>query len=74
MAASGWDFGGDQTIPLGAGALPRASEDDLWTHQLSDLLELRPEIGYYHSSDVKAFDLGKRNYLWMGGLDIILRF
>jgi len=45
-----------------------------WTHQLSDVLELRPEVGYYHSYDAKAFDLGKRNFLWMGGLDVILRF
>jgi len=45
-----------------------------WTHQLSDVLELRPEVGYYHSYDAKAFDLGKRNYLWMGGLDVVLRF
>jgi hypothetical protein len=45
-----------------------------WTHQLSDVLELRPEVGYYHSYDAKAFDLGKRNFLWMGGLDVVLRF
>ena len=45
-----------------------------WTHQLSDVLALRPEVGYYHSYDAKAFDLGRRNYLWMGGLDVLLRF
>jgi len=45
-----------------------------WTHQLSDSIELRPEIGYYHSYDTKAFDLGRRNELWLGGLDVILRF
>ena len=45
-----------------------------WTHQLSDVLALRPEVGYYHSYDAKAFDLGKRNYMWLGGLDVVLRF
>jgi Putative beta-barrel porin-2, OmpL-like. bbp2 len=45
-----------------------------WTHQLSDVLALRPEVGYYHSYDAKAFDLGKRNFMWMGGLDVVLRF
>jgi len=45
-----------------------------WTHQLSDVLSLRPEVGYYHSYDAKAFDLGKKNYLWQGGLDMTVRF
>jgi hypothetical protein len=45
-----------------------------WSHQLSDSIALRPEIGYYHSYDAKAFDLGRKNYMWMGGLDVILRF
>jgi hypothetical protein len=45
-----------------------------WTHQLSDSIALRPEIGYYHSYDAKAFDLGRRNELWLGGLDVIVRF
>jgi hypothetical protein len=45
-----------------------------WTHQLSDVLAIRPEVGYYHSYDAKAFDLGRRNYLWLGGLDVVLRF
>jgi len=45
-----------------------------WTHQLSDVLAIRPEVGYYHSYDAKAFDLGKRNFMWLGGLDVTLRF
>jgi len=44
------------------------------THQLSDVLEIRPEVGYYHSYDAKAFDLGRRNYDWIGGMDVTLRF
>jgi hypothetical protein len=44
------------------------------THQFSDVLEIRPEVGYYHSYNAKAFDLGKRNYDWIGGLDVVLRF
>lgn len=45
-----------------------------WTHQLSDSIAIRPEVGYYHSYDAKAFDHGRRNYLWLGGLDVIVRF
>jgi len=44
------------------------------SHQLSDVLAIRPEVGYYHSYDAKAFDLGRRNYDWIGGLDVTLRF
>jgi len=45
-----------------------------FTHQFNNVLEIRPEIGYYHSYDAKAFDLGKKNFLWMGGLDVVFRF
>jgi len=45
-----------------------------FTHQFNNVLAIRPEVGYYHSYDAKAFDLGKKNFLWMGGLDVILRF
>ena len=45
-----------------------------WTHQFSDVLALRPEVGYYRAYDAKAFDLGRRSDMWMGGLDVILRF
>jgi hypothetical protein len=45
-----------------------------WTHQFSDSFAIRPEVGYYHSYDDKAFDLGRASHLWMGGLDVIVRF
>ena len=45
-----------------------------WSHQLSDVLMLRPEIGYFHSYEAKAFDLGKKNYLWQFGVDVTMRF
>ncbi len=44
------------------------------SHQLSDVFMLRPEIGYFHSYDAKAFDLGTKNYMWQAGLDMIVRF
>ncbi len=37
-----------------------------WGHQLSDVIMIRPEIGY---ADAKAFDLGRKNYLWAGRVD-----
>jgi Putative beta-barrel porin-2, OmpL-like. bbp2 len=45
-----------------------------WTHQLSDVLAIRPEVGYYHSYNATAFDLGRKNFLWLGGVDVTLRF
>ena len=45
-----------------------------WSHQLSDVFMIRPEIGYFHSYDAKAFDLGRKNYLWQGGVDVTMRF
>ena len=45
-----------------------------WTHQFSDSMMIRPEIGYFHSYDAKAFNLGKKNYLWQAGVDMTLRF
>jgi hypothetical protein len=45
-----------------------------WSHQLSDVLMIRPEIGYYHAYDAKAFDLGRKNYIWQAGVDMTIRF
>ena len=45
-----------------------------WSHMLSDVFMLRPEIGYFHSYDAKAFDLGNKNYLWQFGMDVVMRF
>jgi hypothetical protein len=45
-----------------------------WSHQVNDLLMIRPEIGYYHSYNASAFDLGSRASMVMAGLDVTLRF
>jgi hypothetical protein len=45
-----------------------------WSHQLSPAFVMRPEVGYFHSYDAKAFDLGRKNYLWQFGMDVIVRF
>jgi len=45
-----------------------------WTHNFSPTLSFRPEFGYYHSYDKKAFDLGRRKNLLLGGADMTLRF
>jgi hypothetical protein len=44
------------------------------SHQFNDRVMIRPEIGYYHSYDVPAFDLGKSKDLLMGGFDLTIRF
>ena len=38
------------------------------------MLMIRPEFGYYHSYNAAAFDLGTRKDLYLGGLDVTLRF
>jgi hypothetical protein len=43
------------------------------SHQFNDLMMIRPEIGYYHSYDVPAFDLGKNKNLLMYGFDLVIR-
>jgi len=45
-----------------------------WSHQLNDVLMVRPELGYYHSYDVPAFDNGLKRNLVMLGFDVTLRF
>jgi len=44
------------------------------SHQFSPVFTVRPEIGYYRSYDVPAFDNGTRKDMVLGGLDVILRF
>ena len=44
------------------------------SYQITDTLMVRPEIGYFHSYDAKAFDLGKKNFLWQAGVDMTVRF
>ena len=38
------------------------------------VMMIRPEIGFYHSYDVPAFDLGKKKNLLMYGFDLTIRF
>ncbi|MFI5458571.1 MAG: outer membrane beta-barrel protein [Isosphaerales bacterium] len=44
------------------------------SHQFCDNIMIRPEIGYYHSWDVPAFNLGKSKDLLMYGFDFTIRF
>jgi hypothetical protein len=44
------------------------------THNFSPLLQVRPEIGYYRSWNVPAFDLGTRKNEIFAGFDVTLRF
>ena len=44
------------------------------SHQFNDRVMVRPELGYYHSYNVPAFNLGKNNNLLMGGFDLTIRF
>ena len=44
------------------------------SHQFNDLVMIRPEIGFYHSWNVPAFDLGKKSNLLMYGFDFTVRF
>lgn len=44
------------------------------SHQFNDLMMIRPEIGYYHSYDVPAFNLGKNKDLLLYGFDFTIRF
>ncbi len=45
-----------------------------WQHWLSPQIEMRPEIGYYHSNGGKAFNVGTRNYTVVGAADLIVHF
>jgi hypothetical protein len=57
-----------------------------WQHWLSPQIEIRPEVGYYRSLGVKAFNggpsntgtggatPGPSNYTVFGGGDVILHF
>jgi hypothetical protein len=44
------------------------------SHQFNDLMMIRPEIGFYHSYDVPAFNLGTTKNLLMYGFDLTIRF
>lgn len=45
-----------------------------WTHNFSEILQLRPEFGYYRNWNQTAFDLGKRRGMWILAADMTLRF
>jgi hypothetical protein len=44
------------------------------SHQFNQTMMLRPEIGFYHSYDTPAFDLGKKSNLLMYGFDFTIRY
>jgi hypothetical protein len=44
------------------------------SHNFNAYLQIRPEIGYYHSYDAAAFDFGTKHGMLMGGFDVTLRF
>jgi Putative beta-barrel porin-2, OmpL-like. bbp2 len=44
------------------------------SHQFNDLVMIRPEIGFYRSWNVPAFDLGTKKNLLMYGFDFTVRF
>ncbi len=44
------------------------------TYNLSHNLQMRPEIGYYRNWDMPAFDLGTKQGMLMGGIDMTLRY
>jgi hypothetical protein len=45
-----------------------------WNHDISDDIQLRPEIGYYHAFNAKAFSNGTRKDMVMGAMDIIFHY
>ena len=44
------------------------------SHNFNAVFQIRPEIGYYRNWDNPAFDLGKRQGLWLYGFDMTVRF
>lgn len=44
------------------------------THQLNDVVMIRPEAGYYHNYTRPAFGLGTEKGMFMVGTDMVLRF
>ncbi|HET6306826.1 MAG TPA: outer membrane beta-barrel protein [Rhodopila sp.] len=45
-----------------------------WQHWYSPQVEVRPEIGYYHSNGANAFNGGTKNYTLIGAGDVIWHF
>lgn len=44
------------------------------TYNFNELVQIRPEFGYYRNWDHKAFDLGKKRALVLGGVDLTIRY
>lgn len=45
-----------------------------WTHNFSEILQFRPEIGYYRNWSKRTFDLGKEKALILFAADATVRF
>jgi hypothetical protein len=45
-----------------------------WQHWYSPQVEIRPEIGYYHSNGANAFNVGTKNFALIGAGDLIWHF
>lgn len=45
-----------------------------WTHDLTSILQIRPEVGYYRNWVNKAFDNGRLHGTFIYGVDMTLRY
>lgn len=45
-----------------------------WTHDFNEIVQIRPEIGYYRNWKNKAFNLGKARGVIIAGADMTVRF
>ena len=45
-----------------------------WSHNFNALMQIRPEIGFYHAYTNNAFDLGTTRNMVMVGFDFTMRF
>jgi hypothetical protein len=45
-----------------------------FSYNFSEILQIRPEVGYYRNWNNKAFDLGKKKGMVLAGFDITLRY
>lgn len=44
------------------------------THNFNDIVQIRPEVGYYRNWNGKAFDLGKSSWMVLAGVDMTVRY
>jgi hypothetical protein len=45
-----------------------------FTHNFTPVLQVRPEVGYYRNWTMPAFDLGIKQGMVLGGIDVTIRF